>query len=100
MDIKRIDIDKVAKAIEADAGEALPDLRQSLAEAKAGLHARVHTPEQIAARRGRPTKTTHKQPVTLRLDPEALAAWRASGKGWQTRAAQVLADWLKTHSPA
>ncbi len=55
MDIKRIDIDKVAKAIEADAGEALPDLRQSLAEAKAGLHARVHTPEQIAARRGRPT---------------------------------------------
>ena len=51
----------------------MPDLRQSLAEAKAGLHARVHTPEQIAARRGRPTKTTHKQPVTLRLDPEALA---------------------------
>jgi uncharacterized protein (DUF4415 family) len=100
MDIKHINIDKVAKAIEADAGEALPDLRQSLAEAKAGLHARVHTPEQIVARRGRPSKTTHKQPVTLRLDPEALAAWRASGKGWQTRAAQVLADWLKTHSPA
>ncbi len=50
----RIDIEKVAKAIEADAGEALPDLRQSLAEAKAGLHARVHTPEQITARRGRP----------------------------------------------
>ena len=100
MDIKRIDIEKVARAIEADAGETLPDLRQSLAEAKAGLYARVHTPEQITTRRGRPVKATHKQPVTLRLDPDTLAAWRASGKGWQTRAAQVLADWLKTHSPA
>lgn len=37
MDIKKIDIDKVAAAIEADAGESLPDLRQALAEAKAGL---------------------------------------------------------------
>ena len=100
MDIKRIDIEKVAKAIEADAGELLPDLRQSLAEAKAGLQGRVHTPKQTVVRRGRPAQATHKQPVTLRLEPEALAAWRATGKGWQTRAAQVLADWLKTHSPA
>lgn len=100
MDIKRINIEKIALAIEADAGMALSDLRQSLAEAKAGVYAKVHTPEQITARRGRPAKATHKQPVTLRLDPEALEAWRASGKGWQTRAAQVLADWLKTHSPA
>ncbi|ASM75798.1 hypothetical protein VITFI_CDS0019 [Vitreoscilla filiformis] len=33
----------------------------------------------------------HKQPVTLRMDAEALARWRATGKGWQTRAAAVLA---------
>ncbi len=35
MDNKKIDIEKVAKAIEADAGESLPDLRQALTEAKA-----------------------------------------------------------------
>ncbi|MFT3778019.1 MAG: BrnA antitoxin family protein [Ottowia sp.] len=54
---------------------------------------RVHTPEQIMARRagGRPRQEVHKQPVTLRLDPDVLARWRASGKGWQTRAAQALA---------
>lgn len=57
----------------------------------------VTTPEQIKARRGRPVQATHKQPVTLRLDPDALAHWRATGKGWQTRAAQVLADWAKAH---
>ena len=54
---------------------------------------RVNTPEQIMARRaaGRPVQAVHKAPVTLRLDPDVLAAWRSSGKGWQTRAAQALA---------
>ena len=54
----------------------------------------VTTPEQITVRRrraGRPVQEVHKQPVTLRLDPEVLARWRASGKGWQTRAAKALA---------
>lgn len=43
-------------------------------------------------RRGRPPVPTPKQPVTLRLDPQVLALWRASGKGWQTRAAAILAE--------
>jgi uncharacterized protein (DUF4415 family) len=51
-------------------------------------------------RRGRPVQATHKQPVTLRLDAQALAQLRATGKGWQTRAAQVLADWAKTQNRA
>ncbi|MDP4300379.1 BrnA antitoxin family protein [Leptothrix discophora] len=92
--LKNMDLDKVAAAIEADAGQALPGLREALAEAQAGVAGRVHTPEQIAARRpGRPAGSkaaVTKQPVTLRMDPEALARWRASGKGWQTRAAQAL----------
>ena len=49
---KKIDIENVAAAIEADAGESLPDLRQALAEAKAGL-GRVTTPEQILVRHAR-----------------------------------------------
>lgn len=49
--LKEMDVDKVASAIEADAGQALPGLRESLADAKAGKFARVHTPEQILARR-------------------------------------------------
>jgi putative transcriptional regulator len=44
-----MDIDKVAKAIEDDAGCALEGLHQALAEAKAGL-GRVTTPEQILLR--------------------------------------------------
>ena len=53
---------------------------------------RITTGEEIARRvAGRPRQEVHKQPVTLRMDPDALARWRASGKGWQTRAAQALA---------
>jgi len=47
-----MDIEKIAKAIEADAGETLPDLRQALAEAKAGV-GRVTTPEQLLVRQAR-----------------------------------------------
>jgi putative transcriptional regulator len=49
MSIKSINIEKVAAAIEADAGEPLANLRQALAQAKAGL-GRVTTPEQILVR--------------------------------------------------
>ncbi len=50
MGIRKIDVEKVATAI--DAGEALPDLRQALAETKAGI-GRVTTPEQILVRQAR-----------------------------------------------
>lgn len=91
---KNLSVDKVAAAIEADAGQPLPGLRESLAEAKAGLAGRVHTPEQIAARRrGRPAGSVArvtKEPVKLRLDPDVVAALRATGDGWQTRINDML----------
>ena len=38
--------------------------------------------------------------VELWLDADVLAAFKATGKGWQTRIDDALNDWLKTHSPA
>jgi uncharacterized protein (DUF4415 family) len=75
-------------------------LLESIAQAKRGEFARVHTPEAIEARRarGRPAGSVQavtKRPTTLRLDADALSRWQASGKGWQTRAAEVLAK----HAP-
>lgn len=92
--LKKLDVDKVALAIEADAGQAIPGLRESLAEAKARKFAQVHTPQQIAARRrGRPlgsTQAVTKEAVKIRLDADVLAALRASGDGWQTRINDTL----------
>jgi uncharacterized protein (DUF4415 family) len=91
--------DKVAKAIEADAGESLPGLREALAEAKAGQFGAVHTPKQIAARKpGRPAgsvKSDAKVSTTLRLDRDVLDAFKAQGSGWQTRINDVLRDDLR-----
>ena len=86
--------------LDADTAALLASLERGLQQAQRG-EGRVHTPEQIMARRtgGRPVQAVHKAPVTLRLDPEVLAAWRSSGKGWQTRAAQALAT-LAPKSPA
>jgi len=41
-------------------------------------------------RRGRPRLANPKQLLSLRLPPEVIACWRASGPGWQTRMAEVL----------
>ena len=63
------DLEKVAKAIEADAGEALPEIRQALSEAQANS-GRVSTPEQIMVRSTRhPTGLTQ-----LELTRELIAA--------------------------
>jgi uncharacterized protein (DUF4415 family) len=76
-------------------------LLRSLNQVKAGQYGKVHTPDMIETRRrGRPTgsvKVITKQPTTLRLDPQTLESWRATGKGWQTRAAEVLETYAKQH---
>ena len=94
MDLHKIDVEQVAKAIEQDAGVALPGLRDSLAQAKRGDFAAIHTPEQIAARRvGRPSgsvKAMPKASTTIRFDAEVLEALKASGEGWQTRVNDML----------
>lgn len=51
-DVKSLDIEEVAKAIEADVGEPLPELREALAEGKAEK-GRVTGPEQILVRSAR-----------------------------------------------
>jgi hypothetical protein len=53
MDIQNLDIEKVAKAIELDAGQEVPGLRESLEEAKR-VEFLVHTPDVIKARDAKP----------------------------------------------
>ena len=53
-----------------------------------------------AISRGRPKAESTKLALTMRYDVEVVEAFRATGKGWQTRMNAALKDWLKTHSPA
>ena len=45
-------------------------------------------------------KAPVKQATTIRLSPEVMDAFKATGAGWQTRIDAALKDWLKNHSPA
>ena len=49
---------------------------------------------------GRPKADTPKLALTVRYDAEVVEAFKATGKGWQTRMNAALKDWLKTQSPA
>lgn len=49
--------------------------------------------------RGRPVAETTKERITIRLSPDVVDQFRATGAGWQTRIDAALADWLKEHSP-
>jgi putative transcriptional regulator len=74
---KKIDIESVASAIEADAGEALPDLRQALKEAQAGI-GRVTTPAQMLVRQAR-----GKSGLTQAAFAELIATPVATLRDWE-----------------
>ena len=49
-------------------------------------------------RRGRPLGSGTKTQVTLRIDVEVLAKFKATGDGWQTRINDALKSWVQTHA--
>ncbi len=60
-------------------------------------------PDAMAAafrsRGGRPRSEVKRVPVSLRIDPEVLAAFKATGAGWQTRMNDALAEAAKRLRP-
>ena len=48
-------------------------------------------------RRGRPKSESPKQSINIRLSPDVVARFRATGKGWQTRIDAALKEWLAGH---
>jgi uncharacterized protein (DUF4415 family) len=60
-------------------------------------------PESLQAKlsgiqRGRPRAEVTKQRISIRLSPDVLEGFRASGAGWQTRIDAALKEWLQSHS--
>lgn len=45
----------------------------------------------VVKKGGRPRSANPRQLISLRLPPEVVARWRATGPGWQTRMAERLA---------
>jgi len=53
--------------------------------------------EMLTKKPGRVLGSGTKQSQTVRFDRDVLAAFKATGKGWQTRMNNALREWLKEH---
>ncbi|MFC4620881.1 BrnA antitoxin family protein [Comamonas nitrativorans] len=51
----------------------------------------------IERKRGRPVQGEPKTAISLRVPNSVLAAFKSTGPGWQTRMADALQEWLRTH---
>ncbi len=70
-----------------------------MAEALPELHAALMA--EIAKRKaGRPKAAITKQTIAIRLDPDVLEAFKATGPGWQTRMNEALREWIERQRAA
>ena len=68
---------------------------------KAELKSFTALPMSLQAKlKGRPKAAVTKERITIRLSPEVVQTFRATGEGWQTRMDAALKEWLKTHKVA
>ncbi len=75
-DLKRVD----AHVVQPQEYEELPELTDE-------MFSRL-----VFKKAGRPRVVNPRQMISLRLPPEVIAKWRATGRGWQTRMAKRLED--------
>lgn len=68
---------------------------------KAEMKTFTALPKSLQAKlKGRPKAAVTKERITIRLSPEVVQTFRATGEGWQTRMDAALKEWLKTHKVA
>ena len=98
--IRDIDPEKLAAAIEADAGQAMPGLRESIREAQQGIYGKVYTPEmlqeikrtrQAAYEERRIKKGSQRLPGVLLTPEAALALAMLMQRGAKSKTAAINA---------
>ena len=74
-------------AADPDAPEATDE---QIAQARPFAEVFPDLAESIRRSRGRPKAEKRLQHVSIRLDPDVVAKFKATGKGWQSRINEVL----------
>ena len=74
-DLKRVDAHRIRRSEYKE----LPELTEEMLG------------RAIVSKGGRPRSPNPRQLISLRLPPEVVKRWRATGPGWQTRMADRLA---------
>lgn len=74
-DLKRVDAHRIRRSEYKE----LPELTEEMLS------------RAVVSKGGRPRSPNPRQLISLRLPPEVVKRWRATGPGWQTRMAERLA---------
>src|SRR6266851_3288341 len=88
-DLNKVDSHQIAP----EEYEEIPELTDEwLDKAEFAVGGKVVRP---AKRPGRPKSGAAKKLIALRLDPDVIERFRATGPGWQSRINMVLREYLK-----
>jgi len=80
---------EIQRQIAADLDDA-DATDEDIAQARPFSQALPDIAKRIARARGRPKVEHPKQVVSIRLDPDVIAKFKATGTGWQARINDVL----------
>jgi uncharacterized protein (DUF4415 family) len=85
-----------SKRVWRDPDDAPEWSEAQFARAELAVAGKVLQPAQgtLTRRRGRPKKPDAKLHIHIRLSPQVLGYFRATGSGWQTRIDNVLRQWV------
>ncbi len=81
-----------------DAHEVMPEEYEDIPELTDEFfdRAEIRRGDQLIRRgRGRPPLASPKKLIALRLDPDVIERFRATGPGWQSRINMVLREYLE-----
>jgi uncharacterized protein (DUF4415 family) len=90
---------RVSKRAWVDPDDAPEWTEEQFDRAEVAVGGEVISPAQgtLTRARGRPRKADAKVHTHIRLSPQVLKHFRASGPGWQTRIDQILREWVEKH---
>jgi uncharacterized protein (DUF4415 family) len=88
---------RVSRRVWVDPDEAPEWTEEQFDRAELAVGGKVLRPSQgtLTRPRGRPKKADAKVHTHIRLSPQVLTHFRATGPGWQTRIDEVLRKWVE-----
>jgi uncharacterized protein (DUF4415 family) len=91
---------RVSRRVWVDPDEAPEWTEEQFDRAELAVGGKVLRPAQgtLTRPRGRPKKADAKVHIHIRLSPQVLKHFRATGPGWQTRIDEVLRKWIERRS--
>jgi uncharacterized protein (DUF4415 family) len=89
----------VSRRVWVDPDDAPEWTTDQFERAEIAVDGKLVSPTQgtLSRPRGRPKKPDAKMHINIRLSPQVLDFFRATGPGWQTRVDEVLRQWVSRH---